>query len=186
MIPDAPREFAHVAVPAAKRGAPKEEGRAIGATVTGPGGVNVDLALVRWPDGTREVKTLEVNQSPPQVTYAGGRVPIYLHSTSVGNVEWIFVRALSPNLQGTGQPSAQSVGEDQLDWILGSSFRACVSSHGAVSFGSNAEVRGDTSKTKNLLVVAFELGDHLVPLVAFAITRQLAMFRGFDKAKWDG
>jgi hypothetical protein len=175
--------FAHVGTPAAQPDIGVVEGEAIGALVTASG-VNIDLALVRWPGGGRELKTLDTHSSPPPLNFLSARTTLVRDVVDGRELSLMFLEAVAPQRANPSRMSAQQVTVEHLDWILGASVEVLLRGHGAVAFGSGAELRGDESKARNCLLVAFDHDNIVVPLVAFAITRQLSLLRGFDKAKW--
>ncbi len=65
----------HVGAPAHDSSLGKVTGSALFGLVTGPGGINIDVGLVTWPDGVRELKTMSTNASPPMVGY----IPTSVH-----------------------------------------------------------------------------------------------------------
>jgi hypothetical protein len=176
--------FPHSGTPAANPDAGEVAGEAIGGLVTGPGGINVDLALVRWPGGVREMKTLRTNASPRPLDYASGRTTLFQADFEGQSLTWMYLDAVSPKRGKPGQWSTHQVAARHLDAILDDSAAALLGEYGAVAFGTGVDLRGDTSKVRNRLQVGFQTDNIVVPFIAFAITRQLALLRGFDKAKW--
>ena len=175
--------FAHTGTPAAQPDVGVVEGEAVGALVIAPG-LNIDLALVRWPGGRHELKTLDTHAAPPPLNFVSARTTLVRDDVDGRNLSLMFLEAVAPQKANPSRMSAQQVTAEHLDWILGASVEGLLRDHGAIAFGSGAEVRGDESKARNCLLVAFDHDNIVVPFVAFAITRQLALLRGFDKAKW--
>ena len=159
-------------------------GRAIFGLVSGPSQVNVDIAHIAWPHGVRELKTVSANASPSPLDSTTGRTSLFPGKLDGRDVMWMYLEALTPGKKNPSRPSAQHVTREHLDWILGSSFEALVVEHRALAYGTGVETRGDESPSRNCLSVAFEPDNISLPLIAFAITRQLARVRGFDKATW--
>jgi hypothetical protein len=95
----------------------------------------------------------------------------------------MWVEALAPGLKNPDQASAQTVTEAHLDWIIDGSFMDFVCSHGALAFGTAEHTRGDSSRNRNVLNIAFEPENVVLPLVVFAVTRQLALVKGFSKER---
>lgn len=175
----------HEGIPAANDGLGKRMGSALVAVVTGPGGLNADVGLVTWPGGSKELKTLGVKANTDALAYRGGRTTIFSAPYDGRLVSWMWVEALAPGLKNPDQPSAQSVTQAHLDWIIGGSFIDFLQSHGALEFGTAEDTRDDVSRNRNGLNVAFEPDNILLPLAVFIATRQLALVKGFSKDRVD-
>jgi hypothetical protein len=171
----------HEGSPAAKDELGKRTGSALTAVVTGPGGLNADVGLITWPGGSQELKTMGVKASTDALAYRGGRTTIFAAPLDNRSVSWMWVEALAPGRKNPDQPSAQTVTEAHLDWIINGSFVDFVSAHGALAFGTAEFTRGDKSRHRKVLNVAFEPDNILLPLVVFVVTRQLALVKGFSK-----
>ena len=176
--------FPHESTPAAHPDAGVLQGVAVGALITGPG-INIDLALVHWPGDAREVKTIDTHAAPSPLNYTSGRTTLFRSDVDRKAVSLMYLEAVAPQKANPSRMSAQQVTTEQLDWILGASVEGLLREHGAIAFGTGEELRGDESKIRNRLQVAFEHDNIVVPLIAFAITRQLSLLKGFDKLKWE-
>ncbi len=184
MVSDGISTFPHAGTPAATPDAGEVVGDAVGGLVTGPGGINVDLALVRWPGGALEMKTVRTNASPRPLDYASGRTTLFRADFDGKSLTWMYLDVASPKRGKPGQWSMHQAAERHLDAILGGSAADLFDRYGAVALGNGVDLRGAESKARNRLQVGFQPDNVNLPFIAFTITRQLALLRGFDKATW--
>lgn len=174
---------AHSGVPASSRGNKSLDGHARVCVVTGPGFPAIDIGLVTWSTGERELKPLGPRVPIQDYVYSTARTTLARRTWDDSAVLSMRLVALAPQVNNPQRWTAQSVTEEHLDWIVGSSFADFAASHGALAFGTGANLFGDASKDRNCLNVVFAEDNVALPFAAFAITRYLSMVKGFAKDK---
>ena len=147
--------------------------------VTGPG-LQVKQALLLFggvtsPSG--DVRTLDVYGTPGPFSrlLTGGRMGV--RQAPEGRALVADLEAMS--CDDPNWPQARKIEMSQFDEIAGESAIDVLREAGALKCGTRAEVLGDTSRRRGFLCIMFPMENTIVPLLAYSITRPLAILRGF-------
>lgn len=149
------------------------------ALVTGPG-VQVKQVLLVFAGGgaaVGDVRTLDVYDTPGPFSrlLTGGRMGV--REAPGGRALVADLEAMS--CDDPNWPQARKVDMFQVDEILGGVAADILRAAGALQCGTRAEVLRDTGKRRGFLCVTFPRDNGMVPLLAYTITRPLAVLRGF-------
>lgn len=158
-------------------GAGEVEGNAYPASITGPGGLELDLAVFMSSEGDGMVHCPDGAGVPADYArlVRGARLGVYEEDDENWIIKQLRLLRFSPE-SGWGNPSRTDLTE--LDSLLGASADGLLRDLGAVALGTKSEVFG--SSGNDLALRWPESSGPEVPLAAYALTRVLPIFRGLN------
>jgi hypothetical protein len=158
-------------------GAGEVEGKSYPASITGPGGLELDLAVFMSPEGEGMVHCPDGAGVPADYArlVRGARLGVYEEDDKNWIIKQLRLLRFSPET-GWGNPSRTDLPE--LDELLGASVEGLLRDLGAVAVGTKSDVFGAGG---NDLVLRWpESAGPEVPLAAYTLTRVLPIFRGLN------
>lgn len=155
----------------------KAQGRAYPAVVTGPDGLELDLAMFMSDDGEGMVHCPDSSGVPADYARLGhgARLGVYEHDETNWVIKQLRVLAFSPST-GWGNPRRTSM--EELDGLLGSSVEGLLADHGLMHIGTKEDVLGTRGQDIAVLWPA-DSGPEL-PLACYTLTRVLPIFRAIN------
>lgn len=151
-----------------------QKGRARVATVALPDGAMLEVGLVQWENGDRDVRTFAHHGGPDVYERLVKGVRLGVHPLEQGS--WsceLSILQHHPDRQATAVKGSWN----DLDAALGADAEALLLSCGALETGTKADVLGQQDRRSGYLVMTFEPGDVLPAFVAYVIARVLPIFR---------
>lgn len=151
----------------------KDEGLAYPATVTGPGGLEIDVALFMSHEGQGMVHCPDAAGVPADYARLahGARLGVYVEDEETWIIKQLRLLRFSA-ASGWGNPRMTSLQE--LNEVIGASFVNLLRNLGDVEIGTKCEVLGITGNDIAMRW-ATTAGPEL-PLVAYSATRILPIF----------
>jgi len=152
-------------------------GKAYPATVTGPGGLEIDIEMFMSLDGEGMVHCPDPATVPADYTRLahGARLGVYVDSDGHWTVRQLRLLRFSGS-ERWGNPTKTTL--EELNGLLGSSVRELMSSLGAIDVGPKSVVlgaRGDDLAMRWLSDKGPEL-----PLSAYVLTRVLPIYQALN------
>jgi hypothetical protein len=146
------------------------------ALITAKDGLALEVAYMKFSSGERDVRVLDVTDSPnPYIRLGhGGRLGAHPFGSDKYFCE---LRVMKLRDDKWGNPVG--VDEATIDQILGYSASGLFREIGGSSIGTRERLTGDVARRRGLLAVSFDHNNIQVPLAAYAITRPLAMLRRY-------
>jgi hypothetical protein len=153
-------------------GGDSQVGTAAVAGVTGGGGVAVDVAVITWAAGSREVAAIDCHGSPPRIQRLarGGRMGIHVASDTQ---EWMELRI--SRLTSADWSSEFQTTLPELKMVTRLAVGERLSELGATALGTRADVLGESGRRRNELAVVFPRADFAVPVAAYCCVRVLPL-----------
>ncbi len=139
--------------------------------VHGDAGVDLLIADVKFDNGERDIRMIEVGESDPifERLVQGLRLGVRQH----GDELCVDLGQTRVTEATSARPWSQVyiASADDLDAGFGGSVETQLMNLGATGFGSRSELLGDRSPRRNYFCATFPPGAHLVPLAAYIATR---------------
>lgn len=153
------------------------EGEGYPATVTGPGGLELDLEVFMSLDGQGMVHCPDSSTVPAEYARLahGARLGVYMEVDGSWIVKQLRLLRFSGS-QGWGNPTMTTV--DELDGLLTGSFVALMRSLGAVSIGPKSTVLG--IKGNDIAIRWSPESGPQLPLSAYVLTRVLPIYQALS------
>lgn len=155
----------------------KAQGFSYPAVVTGPNGLEIDLAIFMSDDGNGMVHCPDSAGVPADYARLahGARLGVYEYDEFTWVIKQLRLLQFSSG-SGWGNPRMTTL--DELDQLLGSSVSVLLEDLGLEQIGSKAEVLG-TSGNDLALLWGSDSGPDL-PLTCYTLTRVLPIFRAIN------
>lgn len=155
-------------------GAGEVEGESYPASITGPGGLELDLAVFMSLEGNGMVHCPDGAGVPADYArlVRGARLGVYKEDDRNWIIKQLRLLRFSPDT-GWGNPSRTDLPE--LDVLLGASTEGLLRDLGAVNLGTKSDVL-DAAGNDLALRWPQQAGPE-VPLTAYALTRVLPILR---------
>lgn len=143
------------------------------ALLTGPGEIQLELGLTEFKDFDGEVKTLDHGTTPlpySRLTH-GCRMTIFQEK----DFNWSELRyaKLDENLWS----NLSMADINFLSHLLGLSLSKTLQDYGASLIGTREEILGETNNRRNQLCVTYPKDNHILPFLAYMLTRPIALFK---------
>jgi len=146
------------------------------ALITAKDGLALEVAYMKFSSGERDIRVLDVTDSPnPYIRLGhGGR----LGAQPFGARKFFCeLRVMKLKDEKWGSPVRVDI--ETIDEILGYSVNGLFKELEGSPVSTREKMTGDASRRRNELAVSFDKENFQVPIVAYAITRPLAMLRRF-------
>ena len=152
-------------------------------SLTGPHSLNVEIHDIRQDDGKRTIVAGEVYAGPKWIYgQIKNRLRIGVLKKKVGHVfDLTLPKPAKRNLE---QRTAGSASDEDLKQIF-SDYQQILKSNGVTVIDSRADLLEDTSTRKRFLCAVMDEGE-FAPVIAFAITRILALMKEYKQMLEDG
>ena len=144
------------------------------AIATAAQGTSLELSHQRWLDGG-QVLCVGRTDSPPVFDRIIGRTRLGIQTDTSG-VDWAEIRLLDWDPRRSWGSLVQAAVAD-LDQVLAADSADLLVRSGAFEMGQRRQVLGDSGRRRNYLAATFPVGDPVVPLVVFNLTRVLPIIR---------
>jgi len=146
------------------------------ALITAKDGLALEVAYMKFSSGERDIRVLDVTDSPnPYIRLGhGGRLGAHPFGSRMFFCE---LRVMKLKDEKWGNPVGVDV--ETIDTLLGYSIDGLFKELGGSGVSTRERITGDTSRRRNELAVSFDKDNMQIPLVAYAVTRPLAMLRRF-------
>ena len=154
------------------------DGESYPAAITGPSGLELDLAVFMSESGQGMVHCPEPAGVPADYTRLGhgARLGVYVEEDGNWVVKQLRLLRFSSDT-GWGNPTLTN--QEELSSLLGCSAKDLLLSAGASEVGTKAEILGTTGK--DLAIRWSPDAGPEVPLAAYAMTRVLPIFRALGQ-----
>ena len=158
-------------------GAGEVEGESYPASITGPGGLELDLAVFMSVEGEGMVHCPDGAGVPAEYARLarGARLGVYEEAEGLWIIKQLRLLRFSPDT-GWGNPSRTDLPE--LDALAGASVEGLLRDLGAVAVGTKLDVFG--ARGNDLALRWPQSAGPEVPLTAYALTRVLPIFKGLN------
>jgi len=152
----------------------KAEGLSYPATVTGPDGLEFDLAIFMSDQGEGMVHCPDSSGVPADYARLahGARLGVYVHEQDDWVIKQLRLLRFSPT-SGWGNPNKTSI--EELDELLGGSVESLLTGLGLEAIGPKQEILGSKGTDLAMRWNSNEGPD--LPLVAYSLTRILPIFK---------
>lgn len=157
--------------------ASEQQGKAIKFKIQTTDGLLIQYVLLSWTSANREIRLLESFAGETKyepLSKGTGRLAI----NKVGQNELFLLRALKYNPR-TNKANLATVNVSKLNQWAEQPIALLLESCGADSVGTKQEIIGDQGPNKNVLSVLIPAGNVLAPIIAFTITRVLAVMHDY-------
>ena len=145
--------------------------------ITGPDGIALETAYLIFTNGDRDVRVLEVGDTPNPYSRLGhgGRLGVY----SLGNKHYCETRAMKIG-EGSWSNLQRSTYSEIENW-LGSNVNEFLFLIGASNLDTREGLFGDEGRRRNELACSFDSNNFMAPFGIFALTRPLPLLKGATK-----
>lgn len=145
--------------------------------VTSPDELNLMVGLYVWEGADPEVRPIELLAGLQKHNELKGRGGMSLIISQ--DQKWLVpLRALKYN-KTKGYSTLQAASEEELDSLIGQSFRDLMTELGAKAFGSREAIDQESNNKRNQLAMIVEPGNLEALAVAYAVTRAQAVILDF-------
>jgi len=158
-------------------GSGEAEGESYPATVTGPGGLELDLAVFMSHEGEGMVHCPDAAGVPPDYARLahGARLGVYVEDEDAWIIKQLRLLDFSPS---AGWGSAKQTTLEELDGLLGASTELLLVDLGIEEIGPKHEVLG--SRGNDLAARWSPEAGPEVPLALYVLTRVLPIHRALN------
>jgi hypothetical protein len=155
----------------------EQQGQATKFKIQTTDGLLIQYVLLSWTSANREIRLLESFSGETKyepLSKGTGRLAI----NKVGQNELFLLRALKYNTK-TNKANLATANLNHLNEWAEQPIQALLESCGAYSVGTKEELLGDQGPNKKILSVLIPPGNTLAPIIAFTITRVLAIMHDY-------
>jgi hypothetical protein len=145
--------------------------------VTSSDELNLIVGLIEWPDAPPELVPLDLLGGLDKHNELARRGRISLGITADGN--WLVPLSVLKFNPSMGKFTLQRASEDEIDELLGHSFRELMIELGAIDIGSRQKIDGETNNRANQFAMIVKPQDIESLAVAYVVTRALAVIKDF-------
>jgi len=144
-------------------------------------GWEMDLAYLHWQSGEREVRATCCNSREPRMHNMCNRLRVSVNEAEDDPTRsWMeLMQARLDDRSNPDRPTKKKATAVELLEGAGGLHPSQVFRKLGASFGTRAEVLGDTSSRRDISCVAFPGGNLLVPPIAFVLTRVLPVWNRY-------
>jgi hypothetical protein len=143
------------------------------ALMTGPSEIQLEVGLTIFDDFNGEVKTLDHGTAPlpySRLTH-GCRMTVYKRQ----DFFWSELRYAKLNEQLWSNLAMADI--NSLSHLLDLPLQQTLLEYGALQVGTREEILGDTHNRRNQLCVTFPADNFKFPLIAYGLTRPIALLK---------
>ena len=147
--------------------------------VSGPENIEVILQDTKWKDGTRSITARETQGNAAIERLERG---LALGIRSHGSLQFFELRQARITDVGAAKPWSQCFKADmtQLNRGAGMNVSKALEEHGAAGIGTKEDLLGETNRRKKMLCVTFPESAHIVPCLAYLLSRVIPLATGFS------
>ena len=149
-----------------------EDGIAYFSRLEGPD-LMMTIADITWRNGEREVRGWDRHESGPEYQGLVGRLRIGIHPTarfrSMSSAELRVVK-VAPDGKA---PQAYRTDNQELSDLLGFDLARAFDEVGEAMVGTREQLLKEDGVRKRQLAAIFESGDHVIPALAWSLTRAI-------------
>jgi hypothetical protein len=145
--------------------------------ITSSDELNLMVGLYIWEEAAPEVRPIDLLGGLQKHNELKGRGGISLTISQGG--KWLVPLRVLKYSASKGYFTLQGASEEELDEILGHSFRELMMDLGAIKFGPRESIDQETNNKRNQLAMIVEPGNLEAIAVAYAVTRAQAVILDF-------
>ena len=160
----------------------KSQGPACIFKVSGPDGIDLELADVRWDNGEREIRVVGRGNSPEKYDHLKNKRRVAIKSAFVvGQPNCVYMELAQARWKSDEDDRSskywrvtiQELSKDANTDITGALMQA-----GATKVDTRENVRDDRSSRKHVPCVMFDKSNSRVPIIAYVLSRIAPLVRG--------
>lgn len=145
--------------------------------VTSSDELNLIAGLFEWPSNAPEIRPVDLLQGIAKHNELKRRGSISLVPARDGNLlAPLKVMKFNPD---RGYFTLHGATEEEMDELLGHSFKAFLLEVGALDFGTRGSIDTETGKMRTQLAVKVKPGDLRTLALAYTLTRPVAVIKDF-------
>lgn len=164
--------------PISEKASPSEQTAKLSTfRVTSSDELNLIVGLFEWPNNAPEVRPVELLKGITKHNELKRRGSISLVPARDGN--WLAPLKVMKFSPDRGYFTLHGASENEMDELLGHSFKDFLLDVGALEFGTRATIDGETGNTRNQLAVKVIPGDLKTLALAYTLTRPVAVIKDF-------
>lgn len=155
----------------------EQPGQATIFRVTTSDELDLQYAIVSWPNANREVcffDWFDGDTKYENLSKGTGRLAI----STAGENEVFQLRAMKYN-KASKKANLAGVSLEKLSEWAQTDIIALLKEYGAIEVGTKEQLIGEDNKTKNILSVLIPKGNNIAVAVAFTVTRVLAIMHDY-------
>lgn len=145
--------------------------------VTSSDELNLIAGLFEWPSSAPEVRPVDLLNGIAKHNELKRRGSISLVPAQDGN--WLAPMNVMKFNPDRGYFTLHGATEDEMDELLGHSFKDFLLDVGALDFGTRATVDAETGRMRGQLAVKVKPGDLKTLALAYTLTRPVAVIKDF-------
>ncbi len=147
--------------------------------VSGPADIELILQDTEWRDATRGITARETRGNTAIERLERG---LALGIRRHGSLQFFELRQARITDAGAAKSWSQCFKADmtQLNRGAGMNVSKALEEHGAAGIGTKEELLGETNRRKKMLCVTFPESAHMVPCVAYLLSRIIPLATGFS------
>lgn len=164
--------------PISEKASPSEQTAKLSTfRVTSSDELNLIVGLFEWPSNAPEVRPVDLLKGITKHNELKRRGSISLVPARDGN--WLAPLKVMKFSPDRGYFTLHGASENEMDGLLGHSFKDFLLDVGALEFGTRATIDGETGNTRNQLAVKVIPGDLKTLALAYTLTRPVAVIKDF-------